>query len=105
MTEILLITLVGLVIVSILIGILRKPKIEFKSQLKEIEDSMIKFESTLDQIGTIYPMTDQEKEQLGHLEIGEVVLFREGEHIRVNVHVLPHEQPLVFTSHASNEDD
>lgn len=48
MTEILLITLVGLVIVSILIGILRKPKIEFKSQLKEIEDSMIKFESTLD---------------------------------------------------------
>lgn len=61
--------------------------------------------ATLDQIGTIYPMTDQEKEQLGHLEIGEVVLFREGEHIRLNVHVLPHEQPLVFTSNVGNEDD
>jgi type IV secretory pathway VirB4 component len=61
--------------------------------------------ATLKEIGTIYPMTDQEKEQLGHLEIGEVVLFREGEHIRLNVHVLPHEQPLVFTSPAGHEND
>lgn len=52
--------------------------------------------ATLNDIGTIYPMTDEEKQQLGHLGIGEVVLFREGEHIRLDILVLPHEQPLVF---------
>lgn len=62
--------------------------------------------ATLSEIGTIYPMTDEEKQQLGHLEIGEVVLFREGEHVRLNVLVLPHEQPLVFTSNnAAHEED
>ncbi len=54
--------------------------------------------ATLSEIKTIYPMTDEEREQLGHLDIGEVVLFREQEHIRLNVLVLPFEQPLVFTS-------
>lgn len=54
--------------------------------------------ATLGDIGTIYPMTDEEKQQLGHLAIGEVVLFRENEHVRVNILVLPFEQPLVFTS-------
>lgn len=54
--------------------------------------------ATLGDIGTIYPMTDEEKLQLGHLAIGEVVLFRENEHVRVNIIVLPFEQPLVFTS-------
>ncbi|MCR4329579.1 MAG: DUF87 domain-containing protein [Candidatus Roizmanbacteria bacterium] len=54
--------------------------------------------ATLGDIGTIYPMTDEEKQQLGHLGIGEVVLFRENEHVRVNIIVLPFEQPLVFTS-------
>jgi len=54
--------------------------------------------ATLGDIGTIYPMTDEEKQQLGHLAIGEVVLFRENEHVRVNIHVLPFEQPLIFTS-------
>ncbi len=43
-------------------------------------------------------MTDEEKQQLGHLGIGEVVLFREGEHIRLNIIVLPFEQQLVFTT-------
>ncbi len=52
--------------------------------------------ATLHDIGTIYPMTDEEKQQLGHLGVGEVVLFRENEHIRLNILVLPHEQPLVF---------
>jgi hypothetical protein len=50
-------------------------------------------------------MTDEEKQQLGHLEIGEVVLFREGEHVRLNVVVLPHEQPLVFTSHTDTHEE
>lgn len=54
--------------------------------------------ATLNDIATIYPMTDEEKQQLGHLGIGEVILFREGEHIRLNVVVLPHEKSLVFTS-------
>ena len=53
--------------------------------------------ATLGEIGTIYPMTDEEKQQLGHLGIGEVVLFRENEHVRVNIIVLPFEQPLVFS--------
>lgn len=54
--------------------------------------------ATLSDIGTIYPMTDEEKTNLGHLGIGEVVLFREEEHTRLNIVVLPFEQPLVFTS-------
>ncbi len=54
--------------------------------------------AALSEIGTIYPMTDEEKQQLGHLNVGEVVMFREDEHIRLNVFVLPFEEPLVFTS-------
>ncbi len=53
--------------------------------------------AALSEIGTIYPMTDEEKQQLGYLSVGEVVLFREEEHIRLNVLVLPFEEPLVFT--------
>lgn len=53
--------------------------------------------AALSEIGTIYPMTDEEKQQLGHLSIGEVLLFREGEHVRVKMTVLPFEKPLVFT--------
>ncbi|NCN58299.1 DUF87 domain-containing protein [Candidatus Microgenomates bacterium] len=52
--------------------------------------------ASLSDIGSIYPMTDEEKQQLGHLDIGEVVLFREGEHVRLNIIVLPFEKPLVF---------
>ncbi len=52
--------------------------------------------ATLGDIGTIYPMTEEEKGQLGHLGIGEMLLFREEEHIRLDMIVLPHEQPLVF---------
>jgi hypothetical protein len=50
-------------------------------------------------------MTDEEKGQLGHLGIGEMLLFREEEHIRLDMIVLPHEQPLVFTSPAGHEND
>ena len=53
--------------------------------------------ATLADIGTIYPMTDEEKTNLGHLGIGEVVPLREEEHTRLNIVVLPHEQSLVFT--------
>jgi type IV secretory pathway VirB4 component len=59
--------------------------------------------ATLSEIATIYPMTDEEKQQLGHLGIGEVVLFRENEHIRLNISVLPFEQNLVFTTPDSDE--
>jgi len=54
--------------------------------------------ASLSEVGTIYPMTDEEKQQLGHLGVGEIVLFREGEHIRLNIVVLPFEQELVFTT-------
>lgn len=54
--------------------------------------------AALTEIGTIYPMTDEEKQQLGYLNIGEVVLFREDEHIRLNIVVLPFEEPLVFSN-------
>lgn len=54
--------------------------------------------AALSEIGCIYPMTDEEKQQLGHLGIGEVILFREGEHIRLNILVLPFEKPLTFTN-------
>lgn len=59
--------------------------------------------AALSEIGSIYPMTDEEKQQLGHLGIGEVILFRENEHIRLNIIVLPFEKPLTFTNHNSNE--
>ncbi|HUU89126.1 MAG TPA: DNA recombination protein RmuC [Candidatus Glassbacteria bacterium] len=48
MLETLLITLIVLAIVNIAIGLFKKSKIEIKSQLKEIESSMIKFDSTLE---------------------------------------------------------
>ncbi len=54
--------------------------------------------AALSEIGRIYPMTDEEKQQLGHLGIGEVILFREGEHIRLNILVLPFEKPITFTN-------
>jgi len=54
--------------------------------------------AALSQIGTIYPMTDEEKQQLGYLNIGEVFMFREEEHIRLNIVVLPFEESLVFSN-------
>lgn len=61
--------------------------------------------ATLGDIGTIYPMTDEEKGQLGHLGIGEMLLFREEEHIRLDMIVLPHEQPLVFPKAPREEEN
>lgn len=48
MIETLLIILLILAIANIAIGLLKKPKIEIKSQLKEIEALMLKFDSTLE---------------------------------------------------------
>ena len=52
--------------------------------------------ATLSLMGDIFPMTDDEKQQLGNLGVGEVVLFRENEHMRVDILVLPSEQPYIF---------
>lgn len=49
MTEVLLIALIILVILNILISLFKKPKVEIKPQLKGIEDSMIRFDSRLEQ--------------------------------------------------------
>lgn len=48
MTETLLIVLIILAITNIVIGFVKKPKIDLKPQLKEIEDSIIKFGITLE---------------------------------------------------------
>ena len=48
MIEILLIILVALSMVNIVITLTKKPKLDVKPQLKQIEDLMIKFDSTLD---------------------------------------------------------
>ena len=48
MIEILLIILVALSLVNIVITLTKKPKLDIKPQLKQIEDLMIKFDSTLD---------------------------------------------------------
>jgi DNA recombination protein RmuC len=48
MTEILLTVLIFLVVISILVFLLRKPRIDIKSQLKELEEMMMKFDSILE---------------------------------------------------------
>ena len=51
--------------------------------------------ATLSLMENIFPMTNEEKQQLGNLAIGEMVLFRENEHMRADVYVLEHEEELV----------
>jgi DNA recombination protein RmuC len=48
MTEILLVIVIILVLTNIIIAALKKPKIDLKSELKDIESLMVKFDSTLD---------------------------------------------------------
>jgi len=48
MNEYLLITLIILVIINIVISLIKKPKVEIKSLLKPIEDSILKFDSALE---------------------------------------------------------
>jgi len=48
MTEILLIALLIISALNLVVVLLKKPKIDIKSQLKEIEDSMVRFDATLE---------------------------------------------------------
>lgn len=48
MTDILLIILIALTAINIVIVLFRKTKIDIKSQLKEVENSIVKFDSTLE---------------------------------------------------------
>lgn len=48
MTEILLVILIFLVVINILIGIFKKPKIDIKLELKELENSMLHFNTALE---------------------------------------------------------
>ncbi|MCF8297865.1 MAG: DNA recombination protein RmuC [Saprospiraceae bacterium] len=48
MTETLLIIMIVLTVANIVIGLIKKSKIDLKPELKEIEDSMVKFGSTLE---------------------------------------------------------
>lgn len=51
--------------------------------------------ATIPLIENVFPMTDEEKLQLGELEIGEIVLYRQNEHMRVSVLPLPYEENLL----------
>ncbi|HEV2339207.1 MAG TPA: hypothetical protein VGT05_00385 [Patescibacteria group bacterium] len=53
----------------------------------------------------IYPMTDEEKKNLGEMKKGEVIIFRESEHIGTYIQVLPHERNLVFTQQAASSNE
>ena len=48
MTELMLVILIGLVVVNTVIVLFKRPKIDIKPQLKDIEDSIIRFESILE---------------------------------------------------------
>ena len=51
--------------------------------------------ATIPLMENVFPMTDEEKRQLGELEIGEIVLYRQNEHMRVDILSLPHEDALI----------
>jgi type IV secretory pathway VirB4 component len=53
--------------------------------------------ASLDIITDSFPITDNEKTLLPTLAQGEALLFRENEHMRINLIPLQTEQPLVFT--------
>lgn len=57
--------------------------------------------ATLGLMNDIFPMTNEEKQQLGSLGVGEVVLFRENEHIRVDIFVLPREEQFILPNASS----
>lgn len=50
MTEILLIVIVVLLLVSIVIGLRRKVNVDIKPQMKEVESSLVRFETTLEKM-------------------------------------------------------
>ena len=51
--------------------------------------------ATIPLMENVFPMTDDEKRQLGELEIGEIVLYRQNEHMRVSILPLPFEEELI----------
>jgi type IV secretory pathway VirB4 component len=51
--------------------------------------------ATIPLMKNIFPMTDEEKRQLGELEIGEIVLYRQNEHMRVDMIPLPFEEEII----------
>lgn len=59
--------------------------------------------ATLGLMDKIYPMTDLEKKSLGSMRKGEVVIFREDEHIGAYIQVLPSERSLVLTQHSDDD--
>lgn len=51
--------------------------------------------ATIPLMENIFPMTDDEKRQLGEMEIGEMVLYRQNEHMRVEILALPSEEEII----------
>lgn len=52
---------------------------------------------TVNDLGEIFNITEEEKDKLPVFAIGESVMFRENEHVRLNIHPLPSEFKLVKT--------
>lgn len=51
--------------------------------------------ATIPLMENIFPMTDEEKRRLGEMEIGEIVLYRQNEHMRVDILALPFEEEII----------
>lgn len=51
--------------------------------------------ATIPLMENIFPMADEEKRQLGELEIGEMVLYRQNEHMRADIIALPFEEEII----------
>lgn len=51
--------------------------------------------ATIPLMENIFPMTDEEKRRLGEMEIGEIVLYRQNEHMRVDILVMPYEEEII----------
>lgn len=70
-----------------------------KSIITNAETSFLLKQSfaSLEVVTQSFPVTDNEKAILPSLAQGEALLFRENEHMRINIIPLPSEQKLVFT--------
>ena len=61
--------------------------------------------ANLPYMDNIYPMTDSEKEAIGNFKRGEALVYREGEHLRVDIDVLPYEEAFIKVKKPIEDED
>ncbi len=61
--------------------------------------------ANLPYMDNIYPMTDSEKEAIGNFKRGEALVYREGEHLRVDIDVLPYEADFIQVKKPTEDED